>query len=498
MKHALLSAQPQRLALFIVLAVASCLSGGVLVAYTQPNTQVLVLIGISGVLAFPIVLRIGQGRFDPFEPLVIFCVAYAVMFVIRPTADIAGDNFLFKTAIHTIDVSSAYTEMLYIALIGGIAFIVAYHIPLGKHVALKLTRPASDFHIDSVVTFASLFAAFGIVLFLLFVIQTSGLHAITTILRGRENSRIDLYRSSTAYFYYGPYLLIPSSLVLLFVGRHRRNVAITCLGTSLTIILLLQAAPSGNRMMLLPFVGGGIVYIYISKMVRPRMVTLLVFALFGLTFSTVLLQERDVENRQGTSPVRTLITVVTHPYEITRPLLGQGDTSMAPGLALTLDMIPEKFGYAYGRATIGDLIIRTIPRALWPEKPLAPREQVVSQVWPDEYAFGSLNPEFSCLFYFYWDFGILGVILGMIAYGILCRVGYEYCMLHIASMPVRIMYSIGLFFVVIGLRDSLADTVTRAVFGVLPVWIIFRLASRSRVHDASAPRERVLSPRIGG
>jgi hypothetical protein len=49
-----------------------------------------ILVGGTGiVLALPLVVRIVWRTFDPFEPIVIFSLAYGVMFVARPASMLA-------------------------------------------------------------------------------------------------------------------------------------------------------------------------------------------------------------------------------------------------------------------------------------------------------------------------------------------------------------------------------------------------------------------------
>jgi hypothetical protein len=45
------------------------------------TVQIGLVTGIFIVLATPVATRILQWRFDPFEPILIFAVAYTVMFV---------------------------------------------------------------------------------------------------------------------------------------------------------------------------------------------------------------------------------------------------------------------------------------------------------------------------------------------------------------------------------------------------------------------------------
>ncbi len=158
---------------------------------------------------------------------------------------------------------------------------------------------------------------------------------------------------------------------------------------------------------------------------------------------------------------------------------------MAPVLAAALTQIPEKLHYTYGRTIFGDLVTRPIPRVLWSDKPVLPRDKLIASLWPVQYRKGGINPEFSVLLYFFWDFGLAGVVVGMLAFGIAARVLFEYFLRHRASSAVQLFYSLALWFVVIGLRNSPVDTLVQSVFVVLPVWVALRVSLRRGVRLAA-------------
>jgi len=56
----------------------------------------ILITGLGALLLAPIVWRIADRRFDPFEPVVLFCVAWGVMFVVRPTAMLIDGNLTYS------------------------------------------------------------------------------------------------------------------------------------------------------------------------------------------------------------------------------------------------------------------------------------------------------------------------------------------------------------------------------------------------------------------
>src|SRR5439155_12349941 len=108
------------------------------------------------------------------------------------------------------------------------------------------------------------------------------------------------------------------------------------------------------------------------------------------------------------------------PYVALTPVIDGEDAEMAPVLAGALRVVPSRLHYRYGGALLGGLVLRPIPRQLWPEKPQPSGRQVVQVTWP-ELAKSHFSPEFSPLLVFYWAFGLAGVVAGMALFGLACR-----------------------------------------------------------------------------
>ena len=82
------------------------------------STVVLLSIGVGIVLVLPIAWRVRQRRFDPFEPVVIFALAWGVMFVVRPIAIVVRDD----TNFYGVDIGSTLDTSVLLGLVGAVAF----------------------------------------------------------------------------------------------------------------------------------------------------------------------------------------------------------------------------------------------------------------------------------------------------------------------------------------------------------------------------------------
>jgi hypothetical protein len=445
--------------------------------------RICLLSAMGGVLVAPIGLRLLRRRFDPFEPIVLFSVAYGVMFVVRPAAMIATHHLAYDGPRTSTDVSATFTKMLVLALLGAVAFVAAYEAPLGGRLASGW-RGLGDLGAPRVVVGALAIGLLGVGSFVAFLVSSSGLSGLSLIFRGRTAELSRDVAGTTFYLWYSFFLLVPATLLLVAVGLERRRKVLLIAGLAFGALFLLRTVPLGSRIAILPLVGGGLVFAYLRRGRRPRVVVLVAFALIALVGSAFLSDLRGRGTR-GESVAQTIVRS-TRPHRIVEPLTSGPDTEMAPVLAAALTQIPKKLHYTYGRTIFGDLVSRPIPRALWSDKPEIPRDKLIATLWPIESKKGGINPEFSVLLYFFWDFGIPGVVAGVLLFGLGARALFEYFRAYRKSAAVQVLYSLALWFIVIGLRNSPVDTLVQAVFVVLPAWIVFRVSTWRGVRFAAA------------
>jgi hypothetical protein len=442
------------------------------------------LLSATGVLlAAPLGRRLLERRFDLFEPIVLFAVAYGVMFVVRPAAMVATHHLAYDGPRTSTDVSATFTKMLVLALLGAVAFVAAYEAPLGGRIASGW-RGLSDVATPRVVVIALAIGLVGVGSFVAFLVSSSGVSSLSLIFRGRTAELSRDVAGTTFYLWYSFFLLVPATLLLVAVGLESRRKVLLIVGLALGALFLLRTVPLGARIAILPLVGGALVFAYLRRARRPSVVALVVFAVIALVGSAFLSDLRGRGTR-GESVGQT-IARSAHPHRIVEPLTSGPDTEMAPVLAAALTKIPTKLHYTYGGTIFGDLLSRPIPRALWSDKPEVPRDKLIATLWPVERKKGGINPEFSILLYFFWDFGIPGLVAGMLLFGLAARALFEYFRAYRRSTAVQVLYSLALWFVVIGLRNSPVDTVVQAVFVVLPAWIAFRVSTWRGVRFAAA------------
>ena len=437
----------------------------------------VVLAALLCVLTVPLVWRALHGRLDPFEPLVIFALAYGAMFVARPLAMFLGDDLSYARSSRTITVDDTLVQVVWIALAGAVAFVVAYHLPCVRRPRRR--RPSYDPR--RVVWMATIAAATGLAASLVLawrLAQEVGDSFLIAALAGRSSDLSNVVADSSKYLAQASLLCVPASLVLLSISRARRSRGAMIIGLLALLGFALRASATGSRGSLLPLAGGGVVYWYLARETRPCLATLLGVATAALLVSTVVLHVRGAIDRM--EALRQVgADLRERPLSIFDPITIGPDAEMAAAFAAVLTAVPDQIPFMRGGAVLGDLVTRPIPRQWWLDKPLPPREQIISTLWPAEYSdvgVKTANPEFSALLFFYLDFGVLGVIAGMALYGRLARRIFEWVRREPDRVLPRLIFSISLPLLVFVLRDSPVDALVRFVFTLVPIWLVFRLA----------------------
>lgn len=445
--------------------------------------QIGLVAAIGGVLVAPIAARVLRRRFDPFEPVVLFALAYGVMFVVRPAAMIAKHHLAWDGPSTPTDVSGTFSKMLVLALVGAVAFVAAYETPIGRRL-VGGWRGLGELATPRVVALALITGGVGVASFVAFLVSSSGLSALSLIFRGRSEELSKDVAGTTFYLWYSFFLLVPATLVLVAVGLERRRKVLLLAGLAFGALFLLRTVPLGARIAILPLLGGAFVFSYLRRSRRPSVAVLVGLGLVALLGSAFLSDLRGRGTR-GESVAETVVRA-TRPHRIVAPLVSGPDTEMAPVLAAALSQVPQKLHYTYGRTILGDLVSRPIPRALWSDKPEPPRDKLIHSLWPVEMKKDGINPEFSVLLYFFWDFGIPGVVVGMLLFGVGARALFEYFRNYRHSTSAQVLYALALWFVVIGLRNSPVDTFVQLVFVVFPAWLAVRLSEWRGVRFAAA------------
>jgi oligosaccharide repeat unit polymerase len=427
----------------------------------------ILVAGLGVVLLLPLVWRALTRRFDPFEPIVLFVLAYGAMFVARPSAMLVHGDFRYG-----VDLQETFPLLTLLTLVGGVAFLVAYELRLGPALVRLLPAP-HPIATRGAVLASIVLIAISAIAFVAIVVNAGGLEGLRLYFHGRgsvpgSGSLTEL----GGYVWYAARLGVPASLLLIALALRERSRSIATVAIAVLLATLIVIVPMGSRISLLPLVGGALVFVYLRRRTRPSVPLLAMLAVVALfaSYAAVIVRE-PVRRAEAGEQFKEL---ASRPYRVFDLVLYRGDAEMAPVLAGALTAIPEELGYRYGMITIGEAFIRPVPRQLWHGKPRVPSEQVVERVWPQLHPY--FQPSFSPLLSFYWDFGIAGVAVGMALLGLGWRTFYEWLRRHDHSFAAQLIFAAGIWYVVVSIRDQPFDAFGFAFWVVVPLILIERFS----------------------
>jgi hypothetical protein len=356
---------------------------------------------------------------------------------------------------------------------------IGYLLPIGARVGRAIPCPAKGFSAPIATGFGIVTLLIGIGLFGIFIVQTGGMSTISSLLSGRRPGQNDLFLNSTGYFYDGLVLAAPASLLLLsgawWKGRRVSFLAIAGLAVGATLNLI-----DGNRLALLILFGPAVLLAYFMRNRRPGILALLVSAYVVMTAGIGFL--RDVRGDPTGTPASRLSALgqsVVSPGQQFGALVLGSDNEMFDSLASELAMVPSTLPFQPG-ATLSDVAVRSVPRPLWPTKPLERNDAVVSALWPAHYAASRASPAFSILGPLYADSGWITVVIGMFLLGVSFAALWRYFQVHSRVLHVQIVYAMCLPLVLALLRGTLPDTLSYVPFTILPLLFVWAANSKPR------------------
>ena len=452
----------------ITLAVYSALTGAfilfaVTVADVSPTS--LLLTSIILALMIPMAFHTAKGSLDLFEPLVLANIALGIMFFLRPLAVL----FTGKTIHLGYDVLPTFNEALVVALVGIVFFQVGYFARWGAAWAQRLPTP-SNFHPKRAVYAGWLFFILGALLFGAFLASAGGIgRVLFYLLEGRQPSNNELYLSSTGYLYSGISLWAATALIFFVSATAGRRKGYIYPFLAITIPLLGFYGAQGERAQMLPLVLAVPVFWYLWKNRRPKLVTLLVVSLIGFALLGWMREIRTVSNREDM--LTKFGSAIATPLSEASDILTGPDADMFDSLSNALLVVPEHLSFQHG-SIFTDILIRIVPRPLWPEKPPESNDMLLRTLWPVHSSRSRAGPASSLIGSFYADSGIITVALGMFLVGAILATLWCWLQRFQSNVSAQMIYSMGLPFVVILMRGSIPDTLARMLYMFVPLVLV--------------------------
>jgi hypothetical protein len=458
----------------VTLALLAGASAGLLTWWGAKHQHVGLIIAMGIICAFPPVLRAAQGKWDPFEPIQLFTLAMAVIFVGRPLAELA---YHINTYFNYL-VRPGFDPAMLIGIVGTLAVYVGYFSRIGDRIAKRIKplphtwdrKRSVRFAIGTLILCALLTAGFAATI--------GGFGALVNLYRGRNGAQGFLtVQAGNAYFAQGPYLTIPVSFILLAAWGRQRSI-----GVGLLLILsigtaLLITVPGGDRTFILQLLLPLIVMWYLRRRRRPPVLGIIAVILLSVLGANVLLLVRNVQTRSQHPLVPTVVHAITHPAEQVKTFMTGADPSEFTVLEVEADRLNSGAMKFHPGATIGSIAVGPIPRRLIGTKPMSGLEHVTFDLFPStRVTKASFGPSF--LGDLYDDDGYLTVVFFSILIGGAMRFLWEYLRRNPDSAGMQMLFAAIMPMIVVLVRNSLPDVLARSIFMTFPVIICLIVCSR--------------------
>jgi len=441
------------------------------------------LVGILGLLVFgPILQRILKHSFDLAEPGIWFALFYFTHFGFRAIYDLTFGSPVLGFGPESVNFGLV-NAALGVSIIGVLTFWAGYHAPFGKAFANSFGMLPRKWSRSRALQAAILCTAFGwsLRIFLIFY-QAGGVRGWLA-----ANKYIELAQAQgTTYLSILSGLATVGLLIFFILARVLRKCKYWLLFTVFLVPELAFRFVSGSRAQFIFLLLGLLICLYmISKqdykttMRYSRWVAALIILLIFLfpLFSIIRGGIRDPEeillraSNFWKNPVRILY------------LIG-GRQMGLDSLALVIDHVSRGEPYTLG-SELNLVAVAWIPRKVWPDKPIISVGKIFYEKFYPPIFHEGTSVALTLPGEFYWAFGFVGVIIGMLVIGILWRFLFEYLVRHKENLSniLVVSFMFPLFFILA--EQTLVTLLTMHLFQFIVVAIV-ALAIRGRTVEKGA------------
>jgi oligosaccharide repeat unit polymerase len=365
----------------------------------------LILLSLMVIVLTSLIVNSALNGFDVFEPINIIALTYIQIFVVAPWVWLVQGrtSWFGYPAIHNLQKASL------LFLVGYLAFFWGYCI----HSKYKLNKTVNVHFLDEtcrrLVVKMAIFVMTVALAGSVFNSYISGKNLLFTLTLGRVTGEgsIDFQADISAKLLFVTMfinLLIPAFMLLYAFQKKNRWL----LGPVFVLILLFNLA-SGFRYRVLLLVFAPLLYNFLKNNKRPKLLSIAVFIVIAFAIVTVIGAWRT-GIRTGSEFTTLNSSVLLDAYmpnvEIFFPFYR------------ILDVIPQSYPYTLGRGYLYVFTI-TVPRTLWPEKPYPPMQDILTLAFGRQ---GMLSgPAYPNIGEFYIEFGLIGILVGMLIFGYFAR-----------------------------------------------------------------------------
>lgn len=383
----------------------------VYLAFERNDTAFLSVSVLSLLMGAAVLLRQVDRSLEIFSPLWFTLVGFLLY------CGISGIWYLGDSVVPTWAVGQA----LWIATLGFLAFLAGFHLQLGKFFAARLVPPPESWPSARATRVVVALTIFGVVCFWILV-RESGFSSYSDLVYNMLEFRQGSSSMGLAYFEYAlqnAFEIAAFLLLLQFLRDPKIRLFPALKFAGFVLFASLIALPLAMRGFFLSL-GAGCVIIF-NSVKRP--IKKWEFVLMGSLAVVYIVWFGSFRGANSHwEGVGEAVVELEH-GDLLGQTLARFDAIEKFGLFLQEDNA-NPFPRSPGTFFIG-LFLRAIPRSLAPSKPLETGSKLTSLVLPEVFA-QSTAVDFTVFAELYFYFSFLGIIIGMMIYGILIQVLQTY------------------------------------------------------------------------
>lgn len=229
----------------------------------------------------------------------------------------------------------------------------------------------------------------------------------------------------------GPLFLV--HLVFLGKGESKSRQIDKALFLALSCLVLVFPLLASSRALIQAFILQTIIALYFTNRVNIK--GILIFFIIAILFLAVSTYSRS-EGAQNSFSMNIVNDLVLD------PVLGHHNYLGLVKSAHIVEAVPERMGYMYG-ASLVNWIFAPIPRSLWHDKPVISLGYLVTEsVYGGNIIYGGGTPP-GIIAEMFINFGYFGIVLGMLAFGVIISYLYKSFSPLLLSNPVALLLYLG-------------------------------------------------------
>lgn len=410
-----------------------------------------------------------NDKVDMFEPLILIAAVYIMMYFFTPIYDICVGELKW----YGYDLFQYGIRATVIEFVGFIVFYFFYthYFTFGdtrKDIHLYKDNDIHDNEVKVSISLILLMYIFCFVANVYYLMRSGGnslLYLLTLGLSGNGGSTT-VTESSLGFVSMFSYCLPAVTLLYWEFGKSKLVKII------LFIPMFMLQVARGFRFFVIQIIITFFAYYFIKNKKRPNMINIILAALV-LMIPVLLMTLFRVSLREGTGMDLSGISL--------KSIQNAFDAAVWDNFRIyqnvygMVHVIPDTYGYVYGRQLVLGTIYMVIPRIIWPGKLSSYGGFGLTTLIGSNIASGQAYPNIG---EFYYAGGILGVIICMAIYGMWMKYVRD-----------RFMYSDNKFnwitySVLLGanlqliIRGYMPSNFWYVVFSILPVWIVRKFGIR--------------------